>query len=665
MKIAAASLILPVAYASDVSPIAKVLEMLGGAEAKIIKEGEEAQKVYAEFSEWCEDQSRNLGYEIKTGKTEQAELQAVILKEKSSQDVLNQEIEDTAASIASDDKDLKAATKIRGEGNADFKATEKELTEVIDSLNRAIGLIEREMSKGGASMMQLKSANSLKQVFAIMVKASTLNSADAAKLTAFVQSSTDDDDSEFGAPAGAVYESHSGGIVDVLQGLLDDAQGQLDTARKQERSEAHNFEMLKQSLEDAIKFATKELNGAKKNLGTSQEAQAVAEGDLEVTQKDLAQDIDTLSKAHHDCLTSSQDFEAETNSRGEELKAIAAAKDALKSVSAASFLQISSSDEPSKLAVHFVRNLARKQNDESLAQLASRMASALRLSSSIGEDPFAKIKTLISDMLTKLENEAVEDASHKAYCDKELAETRQKKKEKSTEVEHLSTKIDQKASASAKLKEEVATLQKELAQIAKAQSEMDVLRQKEKADYEINSAETEQNLEGVKLALKVLRDYYSKTDKAHDAKEDTATGVIAMLETVESDFSKSLAQMTAVEEAAVAEYTAATQNFAVTKTTKNQDVKYKTKEFTGLDKSVNEHKSDRDGVQEELDATLQALKKLEDMCIAKPESYADRAARREAEISGLKDALAVLESEAAFVQRSAKHLRGGVHAHLA
>merc|ERR1719386_230629 len=136
------------------------------------------------------------------------------------------------------------------------------------------------------------------------------------------------------------------------------------------------------------------------------------------------------------------------------------------------------------------------------------MASALRLSSSVGEDPFAKIKTLISDMLTKLEDEAVADASHKAYCDKELAETRQKKTEKSAEVESLSTKIDQKASASAKLKEEVSTLQEELSQMAKAKYEMDTLRQKEKNDYDTNKADAEAGLEGVKLALKVLRDYY-------------------------------------------------------------------------------------------------------------------------------------------------------------
>merc|ERR1719174_1359461 len=109
---------------------------------------------------------------------------------------------------------------------ARFKAIEKELTEVIDSLNRAIGLIEREMAKGGASMMQLKSANSLKQAFTVMVQASVMSSADAATLTALVQSSNDDDDAAYGAPAAAAYESKSGGIVETLQGLLDKAEEQ-------------------------------------------------------------------------------------------------------------------------------------------------------------------------------------------------------------------------------------------------------------------------------------------------------------------------------------------------------------------------------------------------------------------------------------------------------
>ena len=41
------------------------------------------------------------------------------------------------------------------------------------------------------------------------------------------------------------------------------------------------------------------------------------------------------------------------------------------------------------------------------------MASAVRLGSSTSEDPFAKIKTFISGMLTKLEADGAADANHK------------------------------------------------------------------------------------------------------------------------------------------------------------------------------------------------------------------------------------------------------------
>jgi len=53
---------------------------------------------------------------------------------------------------------------------------------------------------------------------------------------------------------------------------------------------------------------------------------------------------------------------------------------------------------------------------------------------------------------------------------------------------------------------------------------------------------------------------------------------------------------------------------------------------------------------------------IKDRCIAKPESYEDRKARREAEIEGLKSALQVLEDETAFVQRKRRGVRGAIEA---
>jgi len=656
------------------SPVSKVMEMLADLESKIIKEGEEAQKTYDEFSEWCEDRSKNVGFEIKTGKAEIGDLKAQIEKETSTIAALSTKVEELSGSIASNEADLAAATKIRNEEAADFAAEEKETTEVISMLERAISILEREMKKGGASMMQLQSAKTVVDALNALVQASVINSADQKRLAALVQSSQDaqEDDDQLGAPAAAVYKGHSDGIIGTLEDLLEKAETQLEKARKAEETSLHNYQMLKQSLTDEIKFANKDMDAAKKGKAASEEGKATAEGDLSVTTKDLDEDTNTLSTLHQDCMTGAEDFQAETKSRGEELKALATAKKVLQeavggaAAQTYSFIQVVShsslstgADLANFEAVRFVRDLARKENSVELAQLASRMASAVRFAASSSQDPFAKVKSLITDMIAKLEQDAQGDASHKAYCDKEMSEANTKKAEKKALIDKLSTSIDSMTSKSAKLKEEVAELQKQLAQLASSQAEMDKIRSEEKALYTKNHAEMKQGIEGVQKALSVLKDYYASEGKSHSSADGAGSGIIGMLEVVESDFSKGLAEMEVTESTAASEYDKTSKQNEIARTMKGQDVKYKTKEAAGLDKSVSETSSDLEGTQVELDAILEQLNKLEKMCVAKAEPYAEKKARREAEIDGLKEALSILEGEAVLIQQTSKHaLRG-------
>jgi len=653
---------LPAAHASEGSPIGKILEMIGELQAKIIDEGKKSQSVYDEFAEWCEDKSKDIGFEIKTSKAAAEDLTAVIEKETSNIAALESKVEDLSASIAEAEANLKDSTALRAKESTDFKAEEQELLETTGALQKAVHVMGK---LHGASMVQLQNVQSVAQALNVMVEASAFASADAARLTALIQNQNDDDDESLGAPEADATKDHTGGIAELLQSLLDKAMDKLEKLRRTENEALHNFQALKLSLEDEIKYGNRDMSSAKKESAESAETKSASEGDLEVTKKDLAADESALATLHQDCMTKAQNFEAETKSRGEELEAIATAKKIIIEATggAASFIQVSRTGMTSGVelanfeAVRFVRDLARKQKSNVLAMLATRMASAVRSGRRNGQDPFGKVKGLITDMIAKLEQEAAEDATQKAYCDKELGESTAKRDDLMAVVKKHTTNIDQKTAQSEKLKEEVAGLQSDLAKLTKAQAEADKLRQEEKALFQEKEAETSKGLKGVKLALKVLRDYYAKADKAHGAKGDSASGIMNLLEVCESDMSKELAEITADETSAVEEYEQMTKETAVQKTTKTQDVKYKTKESASLDKAISEASSDRAGVQSELDAVMEYLEKVKEKCVAKPESYAEKKARREAEIAGLKDAMEILENESALIQRQTTHLR--------
>merc|ERR1719401_1166779 len=277
-----------------------------------------------------------------------------------------------------------------------------------------------------------------------------------------------------------------------------------------------------------------------------------------------------------------------------------------------------------------------------------------------GGGQFDEIGGLIRDMIERLEGEADADASRKAWCDRNLADANQQKSDKTAEIAKITSRIDVMSARSAQLKSEVAALQEELAKLAKSQLDLDNLRAEEKALYEKTRADLEKGLQGPKLALKILTEYYAAEDKAHSAAEGAGNGIISLLEVCESDFTRDLARAISDETSAVSEYEDVSKQNEIEKTAKIQSVAYKSKESKSLDADSSELSSDRSTVQAELDATEETLAKLGEQCIDKAETFAARKARYQAEISGLREALSILENETALLQqKTLRKLRGG------
>merc|ERR550537_1188148 len=125
-------------------------------------------------------------------------------------------------------------------------------------------------------------------------------------------------------------------------------------------------------------------------------------------------------------------------------------------------------------------------------------------------------------------------------------------------------------SRSAQLKEEVAAIETSLANIAKSQASADKFRQDENADFTANKAEMEQGISGVQMAIKIIREYYAGEGQAHTAAAGAGSGIVGILEVCLSDFTKGLAEMMAMEEAAAAQYARTMQENKLESTTKSQ-----------------------------------------------------------------------------------------------
>ena len=139
--------------------------------------------------------------------------------------------------------------------------------------------------------------------------------------------------------------------------------------------------------------------------------------DLKMTEEALAEDTAAFEDTMQYCLaiqTKVAEFEAYTNkSLSEDLEALAKAKAVISEKTDDAEYRDNRSVLSSRGGL--TKELTKSENSIELAQLASRVDFAIRAETSNGNDPFAKVKGLISDMIKRLEEKAFAYATHKAF----------------------------------------------------------------------------------------------------------------------------------------------------------------------------------------------------------------------------------------------------------
>merc|ERR1719201_1780362 len=298
-------------------------------------------------------------------------------------------------------------------------------------------------------------------------------------------------------------------------------------------------------------------------------------------------------------------------------------------------------EDPKSRALRSIEQLGRKLHSTALVSLAYRAAS----------DPFGKVRSMIEDMIAKLLQEAAEEATQKAFCDKEIGESTASKDEKQGKLDKVNSRLEKAESTIATLTEQVTVLSKEVADSDAALAEATALRAKEQATFVAVEKDLSESQEACAAATEVLREYYegasfiqtAQKAKASADEQGDGSGILGMLEVAESDFATALAEARTVEGTAQAEFDKMKAEAKMLKATKTVEIKGKQSEIGSLKVSVSDLGADKEGLSGELDAVLAYLDKLKPQCETKVPSYAERKAAREQEIEGLKDALGILE----------------------
>lgn len=553
---------------------------------------------------------------------------------------------------------MKSAASVRQNESASLQVEEGELVEVIGALTRALSILERDSNDSGDSgdSEQLHRATNLLQAFKIMVSSSMLDSHDASALTTLVQRERQglDDMDELGPPR-AAYENQRGTVVDMVENLKEKAEAQLHTLRIQESNSKHANEMLSQSLRSALKTQTAELSEKKKQTATSRQQQATAQQGLNAAQEDLKMETETLSRTQQDCSVRAQQHDAERASRTEEMEAITKAKKVIQGIidgvepmvyplHEVALLQMDHASirtrDPHLDVVQHLRALAEHQHSSDLAQLA------FSVSVSLSKDihPFKKVRNLIKGMINRLESDASQDARHQIWCDMEMNENHAKKEAAEARVDTLTANLDEMTAMAATKAAEVAVTQAEISDITQSGAEATRQRASEAEHWQENKVTLKDGLSAVKEGLRILREYYD-TSGQHEKAAESAS-VVGLLEVVESDLASAFSKMETQEDLSKVEYAKYMSQSRMEMASKLKDVEYKQRLVDKLNLERSTVAADLDSEHVRLNAVLESVKTLVPMCMSKQNTYEGRKETRQAEIQGLKEALAILSNGA-------------------
>jgi hypothetical protein len=303
-----------------------------------------------------------------------------------------------------------------------------------------------------------------------------------------------------------------------------------------------------------------------------------------------------------------------------------------------------------------------------LAKMGGKLRSAVlsSLAVKVREDPFAKVKTLIQDLIERLLQQEADEANHKGWCDTEISKTLKDRDYRLRDVEELHESLESLNARHGVLVEQISDLTTEIDTLTGDLANQTALRSEEKTEHETTIADAKEGETAIKEAIDILSHFYGAAAKAfvqaaqspdaempdagfegnYTGSQSASTGIMGLMEVILGDFQRTIKETTAAEEQAVRdfiEYERETKMSQTTKTTAKEALEHEKTENDGELQTAEEGLRTQ---QQLLDGAVEQWEKLLPGCVADPGMSAEeRGAKRDQEIAALKDAYCILSDQ--------------------
>lgn len=650
--------------ATAVTPIQKVLQLMEDMLDKGRAEKDAEATRYSAFSQWCSDQTRMKKNEISQANSDIEQLNANIEQAAATIRQLAARIDELDEDVGRWTKDQKSISDVRNKEAVDFKATSIDYTESIDAIIEAVMLLKK----------QAYSRPQAEQALLQVQRQRLVPVGAKAALTALLQQDEPNEMLFREAPEAYGYEFQSGGVVEMLEKLMDEFSTKKRELEAEELNAQHAFEQIMQQLADNIESAKHE--GARKSAMRSKtkELKAEAEGDLTQTTKDRDEDHKYLDEMTALCEVKSNDFASRQQMRKEEIIALEKAIDIISSKTVAgagekhlpSLLQKPCATVALAQVRNGQQNPAQERASAFLAERARESGSRLlsEASQRLVSDPFSKVKKMIKDLIIKLMEEATSETEHKGWCDAELVANKIAREGRAQDVSQLKTEIEDLMADVAQLTQDLSSLAIAIKELEDAMAAATEERTTSKAANEQTIKDATEAQTAVQEAIAVMKDYYAKSAQAtalvqqtpmEDAPETfekpyqgmlpDGGNVVDFLEVILTDFARLESETSAAEAQANDEYKKILFESKKDKALKEGEVSHKSNRKTDKESALHSAAAELESTQEQLDKANAYYEKLKPTCVESGISYEDRVKKREEEIQSLQEALQILTGQ--------------------